>query len=66
MRRILWGLVGIRRGGTASMRTQQSMFAFFLLAGGPMVRTTTPGAFGALMGNGLVKEGCTLGGLRKT
>ena len=66
MRRVLGGLVGVRRGGTASMRTQQPMLAFFLLAGGPMVRTATPGAFGALMGNGLVKERCTLGGLRMT
>ena len=66
MRRVLSGLVGIRRGGTASMRAQQSMFAFFLLAGGPMVGTATPGAFGALMGNGVLKERCVLRGLRKT
>ena len=66
MRKVLGGLLAIRRGGTASMRTQQSMFAFFLLAGGPMVRTATPGTFGALMGDGLLKKRCTLRGLRKT
>ena len=47
------------------MRAQQSMFAFFLLAGGPMVRAATPGALGALMGDGMLKERCTLRGLRE-
>ena len=31
-----------------------------------MVRTTTPGAFGALMGDGVLKERCVLRGVRRT
>ena len=31
-----------------------------------MVRAATPGAFGALMGDGVLKERCVLRGLRKT
>ena len=33
----LWGPIGVGRGGRASMRTQLSMLAFFLLAGGAAV-----------------------------
>ena len=41
------------------MRTQQSMFAFFLLTGGAVVGTTAPGA---LIGYRRLEERCRMGG----
>ena len=44
------------------MRTQQSMFAFFLLARGAVVGVTAPGA---LIGYGVLEERCPSRGRRK-
>ena len=44
------------------MRTEQPMFAFFLLAGGTVVGMTAPGT---LIGYGMLEERCVLGGQRK-
>lgn len=44
------------------MRTQQSMFAFFLLAGGAVVRMAAPGA---LIGYGMLEKRASLGRRRK-
>ncbi len=49
--------VRVRRGRAASVRTQLPMFAVFLLAGGPVVGMTGPGAhvgYCAVRGRGKV------------
>lgn len=56
------GLVRVRTGRTASVRTQQPMFAIFLLAGGAMVRMTAPSA---VIGYGMFEERCSARGRRE-
>ena len=57
----VWGPIGVGRGGTASMRTQLSMLAVFLLAGGAAVIITAPRA---LIRYGTLAELCSSRGRR--
>ena len=56
------GPVGVRRGGTASVRTQEPMFTFFLLAGGAVIGMT---GLGALIGYGRLERRCSVRGRRE-
>ena len=51
------GLVRVRRSRTASVRTQEPVFTFFLLAGGAVVGMTGPGA---LIGYGRLERCCSV------
>ena len=51
------GPVRIRRSRTASVRTQEPMFTFFLLAGGAVVGMT---GSRALIGYGRLERGCSV------